>query len=389
MFDPIFQALGAVLAFFYSIVPDLGVAIMLLTGLVMLVLFPLTQKQAKSMMAMQRVQPEIKKLQAKYKGDRQKLNEEMMKFYQENKINPLAGCLPLVVQLPVFFILFRVLRDSYKHVPTSSKLYDALCNGFGKLHSDGTWGKCGATITKSLLRQYPVSGAKVGDPLVHHLGFLSKNFLDLRLNALDHHPGGFIHAVPYFALVLLVMATGFAQSRQAQRRTPQANKQMAAVMKILPIFFGMISLSFPSGLVLYFFVSNLWRLGQQEIIFRRHGSALHGPGGKPLDVKSSERAGKTATVAPPEEIEAPEPEVVEEKRTKDTGSRPPEQTATPSAPTGRAGGVRGFFALPPPPDGGNGGGSARPSPARSTAGGGSGGQSSSQRRRKGKKKRKR
>ena len=76
------------------------------------------------MIAMQRVQPEIKKLQAKYKDDRQKLNEEMMKFYQENKINPLAGCLPLLVQMPVFFALFRVLHDIQDHIPTTGAFND-------------------------------------------------------------------------------------------------------------------------------------------------------------------------------------------------------------------------------------------------------------------------
>src|SRR6202022_1815500 len=132
VFDPLYNALGAVLAFFYSLVPNLGVAIILMTFAVMLLLYPLTAKQAKSMLAMQRVQPEIKKLQAKYKGDRQKLNEEVMKFYQENKINPLAGCLPLVVQLPIFFTLFRVLRDPFKHIPKTgsfSSLYTAFCGG--------------------------------------------------------------------------------------------------------------------------------------------------------------------------------------------------------------------------------------------------------------------
>ncbi len=79
---------------------------------------------------------------------------------------------------------------------------------------------------------------------------------------------------PYFILVGLVMLTGFLQTRQAQKRTPVANKQMGMVMKVLPVFFGLISLQFPAGLVLYFFVSNLWRLGQQEIIFRKFGSAL-------------------------------------------------------------------------------------------------------------------
>ena len=110
VFDPVYNFFGTILAFFYGIIPNLGIAIILLTVLVMLVMFPLTAKQAKSMMAMQRAQPEIKKLQAKYKNDRAKLNEEMMKFYQENKINPLAGCLPLLVQMPVFLALFR--RDA-------------------------------------------------------------------------------------------------------------------------------------------------------------------------------------------------------------------------------------------------------------------------------------
>src|SRR5947207_8636019 len=117
VFDPIYNLLGEVLAFFYSVIPNLGVAIVLLTVSIMVILFPLTAKQAKSMIAMQRVQPEIKKLQAKYKNDRQKLNEEMMKFYKENQINPLGGCLPLVLQMPVFIALYQTLRDIPKFIP--------------------------------------------------------------------------------------------------------------------------------------------------------------------------------------------------------------------------------------------------------------------------------
>src|SRR5438445_6632130 len=129
MFDPFLKAIAWVLAQIYSVVPDLGVSIIVLTLLIMLLLYPLTAKQAKSMIAMQRVQPEIKKLQAKYKGDRQKMNEELMKFYQEHKINPLAGCLPLLVQMPLLISFFGVLRNAYKYVPTSSKLYHAFCSG--------------------------------------------------------------------------------------------------------------------------------------------------------------------------------------------------------------------------------------------------------------------
>src|SRR5215467_9245699 len=133
-FDPIYNFFGAILAFFYGIIPNLGVSIILLTVLVMLCLFPLTAKQAKAMMHMQRAQPEIKKLQAKYKHDRQKQNEEVMKFYQENKINPLAGCLPLLVQMPIFLSLFHLMRSPYKYIPTSSALYAAFCtNSAGKV----------------------------------------------------------------------------------------------------------------------------------------------------------------------------------------------------------------------------------------------------------------
>ena len=110
--EPFETAIGWLLAVFYSVVPNLGISIILLTCAVMAVLLPLTAKQARSMIAMQRIQPEIKKIQAKYKDDKQKQNEELMKFYQENKINPLSGCLPLIVQMPILFALFRVLRRS-------------------------------------------------------------------------------------------------------------------------------------------------------------------------------------------------------------------------------------------------------------------------------------
>src|SRR5215218_4515868 len=125
MLDPLYEAFGNALAFFYALIPNLGVAIILLTIAVMLVLFPLTAKSARSMLAMQRLQPEIKKLQAKHKGDRQKLNEEMMKLYQEHKVNPLGGCLPLVVQFPVFISLFHVLRN-LSAVPEGSALFKAI-----------------------------------------------------------------------------------------------------------------------------------------------------------------------------------------------------------------------------------------------------------------------
>jgi YidC/Oxa1 family membrane protein insertase len=268
-FDPVYNFFGAILAFFYSIIPNLGVAIILLTVLVMLVMFPLTAKQAKSMMAMQRAQPEIKKLQAKYKHDRAKLNEEMMKFYQENKINPLAGCLPLLVQMPIFLALFRVMRDPYKHIPKSSDLYAAFCTGpQGKLH----------TVRCDVPRLgLPNPQEFLGMDLSQHATAVA---------------GGFLDALPYFILVGLVIVTGFLQARQSRRNAPNMNSQMAIITSILPIGFGLFSLQFPAGLVLYFLVSNLWRLGQQELIMRkitRPGqAAIAAAAGDAIDVKGTE-----------------------------------------------------------------------------------------------------
>ena len=362
IFGPIFDVIASVLAFIYGVVPNLGVSIILLTFLIMLLLYPLTAKQARSMMAMQRVQPEIKKLQAKYKNDRQKLNEATMKFYQENKINPLAGCLPLLVQMPIFISLFRVLRDSQKYVPKDSELYRDLCTGVKKCSAD----------------------------TIHHLSFLG---VDLQKTATDNH-GGALNAAPYFVLVGMVMFTGFMQTRQAQKRTPAANKQMGMLMRVLPVFFGLISLSFPAGLVLYFFVSNLWRLGQQELIFRRHGHELAGVGkGKAaIDVPSRERPAKgspKAELAPPDEVveddEAPPPEDAAEELPAPRAAAP----ARVPAEGRRSGGLRGMFQLPPPPEGN--GCATPPSQQRSSGAGrpASGGRPPPQRRPRNKKKRKR
>jgi YidC/Oxa1 family membrane protein insertase len=366
IFDPLVKALGYLLAFFYALPPhNLGVAIILVTFTIMGALYPLTAKQARSMIRMQMVQPEIKRIQAKYKNDRAQLNEEMMKFYQENKINPLAGCLPLLVQMPIFFALFRLLRNPYEYVPPSSKLFGFLCTPSG-----GT---------------SPVSAKQCGDlkGLPNPTYFLSMN---LSLSAPDQVET--LAKILAFTLVVLVMFSGYMQSRQAQKRTPAVNKQMAMVTKVLPVFFGFISLNFPSGLVVYFFVSNLWRLGQQEVIFRRIGTAaapkhrsLAAPTSQVVDADSRER---DSAVAVDEEAPA-EPEDARSHGKGGTGNgrgttpakgakaapakgakaapakgakagpakgaKPPAAGKPVVGPTKAGGGLRGLFKPPPPPSG--------------------------------------
>ena len=281
LWNNLIDGLGAILAFLYSVVPNYGFAIIGLTVLVRLALFPLTAKQARSMQKMQLIQPEIKKLQAQYKNDRQKLNEEIMKFYKENKVNPMAGCLPLVFQMPIFFALFRVLNKPQQHLPTDSKLFQAFC---------------GDNATVEACKN------------PRGLKFLG---MDLGKAASDVS-GGFADALPYFLLIALVVVTGYLQFKQTQsRQTSQANPQMAMMGKIFPVMFAFISYQMPSGVVLYFLVSNAWQIGQQALIFRTMPSPVApGSGGTVVASGSAPRpSGKGdggKRVEPPRPVDAPE-----------------------------------------------------------------------------------
>ena len=120
MLDGLFEIVSGTLNFFYTLIPNYAIAIALLTCVVMIITTPLTLKGTRSMIEMQRLQPEIRRLQTQYKDDRQKLNEELMAFYKEHEINPVGGCLPLLIQAPVFSILFYVVQRSDPPRPSSS-----------------------------------------------------------------------------------------------------------------------------------------------------------------------------------------------------------------------------------------------------------------------------
>jgi YidC/Oxa1 family membrane protein insertase len=254
--DPLYQVIGWLLSLFYAIVPSrsygLGIAIILLTMTVMAALFPLTAKQVRSMIAMQRVQPEIKRIQQQYKDDKQKQNEELLKFYQENKINPLAGCLPILVQMPVLISLYGVLRNIEDHVPTSSRLFRDLCRGVS------TAAQCTGDIKQ-------------------HLRFASMDLSVSPANA-GQVADGFLERIPYFVAVALVVFLGWYQQRQTMLRQQQnpamrdnpINKQMQVMAKVFPVLFGWFAYIASSGIVLYFVTSSLWRIGQQHLVLNKY-----------------------------------------------------------------------------------------------------------------------
>jgi YidC/Oxa1 family membrane protein insertase len=251
--EPFETAIGWLLAVFYSVIPNLGVSIILLTCAVMAVLLPLTAKQTRSMIAMQRIQPEIKKIQAQYKDDRQKQNEVLMEFYKENNINPLSGCLPLIVQMPVLFALFRVLRSIQDHIPTTG--------AFNSLFKD----LCGNAATAAACN-HPKS-----------MYFLGLNLMVSPANS-GSVTNSLIERLPYFLAVAAVVASGWYQMWQTQLRQKRLgsnqnnpmNRQMQMISRIFPIAFGWFSYIAASGLVLYFVTSSLWRIGQQHLVLNKY-----------------------------------------------------------------------------------------------------------------------
>jgi YidC/Oxa1 family membrane protein insertase len=255
------------LEFFYGLYPNYAVAISLLTLSIMILLLPLTLKGTRSMLAMQKLQPELKKLQNKYKDDRQKLNEEMMAFYKENNINPVSGCLPLLLQMPVFIILYRTLFELLNRAPygydmgAASVRATTNVNGGG---GPGIWERFGYFfpnhISETSQLYLDLSNTRVMEAW-------GMNLAESAQKALREGVG---HAAPYVILVLVVTATSYYQQKQVSGRNPSAqiNPQQQMLMRIMPLFFAFISFTLPAGIVVYFLVSNLFRVAQQALITR-------------------------------------------------------------------------------------------------------------------------
>jgi YidC/Oxa1 family membrane protein insertase len=221
-----------------------GMSIILLTIVVRAVLIPLTLKQFKSMQALQRLAPEIKALQEKYKDDKQRQQQEMMKFYQENKVNPFGSCLPLVAQLPVFFSLFYMLRRDLKL---------DICNGNGQLEN-----------------------------YAHRVG---KSITTIGCDKVDHGSAKFLfindltsHAVGATLIVLLILYVG-SQLLSSVLMSVTADKNQRFIMIALPFVFVPFIQSFPAGLLVYWITTNLWTVGQQYLIRRSAGMPVRGAPG--------------------------------------------------------------------------------------------------------------
>ena len=265
VFDALFDGLAWLLAVYYTLGSSYGIAIMLFTLTVMLVLTPLTFYTTRSMLRMTALQPEVKKLQAQYKGDRQRMNEEMMRLYQANNVNPLGSCLPMLAQLPVFFVLFRLIRGLTRRV-SELGTHVGWRLPFGENAVPNP-----EFPERTFNPEYLASDSDLRAALEQttEMDFLGT---DLSASLTDAFRDSFSTALPFLLLIVLIGVTSYIQQRQiAGRRDPDTpvNPQQQMIMKVMPWFLPIISIGFPAGLNLYFVSSNIVRVGQQAVITRR------------------------------------------------------------------------------------------------------------------------
>ena len=357
-----YQIIAKPLVFFYGIWPNYAGAITLLTLLIMVILLPLTLKGTRSMLAMQKLQPELKKLQNKHRDDRQKLNEEMMKFYKENNINPMSGCLPLLLQTPVFIFLYRTLYQLINRARYGQDMGAAVAR-VQSGRNGGVYERFGYFQPKHI-----DPGSKLYENLTHTRTMKSVgiNLAESAKDAVSFH--GLGKAWPYIILVLAVTATSYYQQRQIAGRNPQAaqaNPQQAMLMKIMPLFFAAISVTLPAGVVVYFFVSNAFRIGQQGLITRTMYRDSDGP--LATTGRESDKSSKKTAPAPKgffaqlKDVDLPNPgkvkrEAAEQATRKQTGGTKTATKAPAKGTPAKANGAKG--------------GAAKPTPANTTKDGG-------------------
>lgn len=219
MISAIAQFFGTLISFIYEYVPNFGAAILILTVMVKLVTFPLNNKQIQSTKKMQLLQPEMKKIQQKYKDDQEKQNKAMTEFMREHNMNPLAGCLPLLVQFPILIGIFRLLQAPENY------------------------------LNMEVINPYLFQSAEL------------VNLLNMPLTSLSVE--NFLGQVSYYYLFPIIAgATTYLYSKMSM----PADSSQKMLMYMMPVMITVFSFSFPVGLVLYWTMNNIFSIGQHKLI---------------------------------------------------------------------------------------------------------------------------
>jgi YidC/Oxa1 family membrane protein insertase len=290
--NPLYNLVSGIIVLFHNLLsplfgPKSGVtwslSIMGLVVIIRIALIPLFVKQIKSQRALTALQPQMKEIQKKYKDDRQKQSEEMMKLYKEHKTNPLASCFPILAQAPIFFALFTVLNGIA--AKTDAGVSAPIARGFLK----------GEYLTSAAQAEF--FGAKISQT------FLGSDDIKVKL-------------VTVF-LIFLMSATTFTTQRQLMTKgmpkMDSKNNMMLQQQKIMlylfPVIFAISGVNFPVGVLIYWSTTNFWTWGQQYYVIKRNPT----PGSPAFEELERKRAKKSGIVEPaPNDPSAPSTPPIEE-----------------------------------------------------------------------------
>jgi YidC/Oxa1 family membrane protein insertase len=260
IFQPLVDIFHPALKFFHDTVGvSWGWSIVMLTVVIRALLLPLAFKQFHSMQKLQRVAPQLKAIQAKYKEDKQRQQQEVMKFYKENEINPFASCLPLAAQIPVFIGLFYTLRTQLREdicpgVQAAFRQHYATVHHVSAKAAAGQTAACGPGHGAGFLFVHDITATATGATLV--------------------------------ALIVLYVGTQLASTLMMS--TPTMDQTQRRIMLLMPLFFVIFIINFPAGLIIYWITTNAWTMLQQYVIRRRIGPIT------PVTADAGAGAGATA-----------------------------------------------------------------------------------------------
>ncbi len=233
----LYQPLYNALIFVYNIIPDLGASIIIITVIIRVILLPLSKKAIESQKKMQEIQPELKAIQEKYKNNAQKKGEEMMKFYKEKKVNPAAGCLPLVIQIIILIALYRVFLNASIHFDNQSNLLYSF-----------------------------ISSPELINPI-------SFGIIDITQRSI---PLAIISAGLQFWQTKMMMTKQQKQKKSKEEETKEpdfATIMQQQMLYVAPIMTFVIGLSFPAALPVYWIVTTLFMIGQQYYILHKENNS--------------------------------------------------------------------------------------------------------------------
>ena len=272
MFDPLFDVVTAILAWFYSLVPSYGVAIALLTLTAVVAVTPLTLKMTRNMLQMQQHMPELKKLQNQHKGDRQAMNEITMAYYKEHGLNPVGCLLPMLVQGPIFLVMYRVVDGLTRRTTEIGTQLGFTSRRYADSVSGGVSEYAATPIARGDLPFDPdflSRDSNLYENLSADVEMVSLG-VDLSRSASNVISQSIVSALPYLLMLVIVLITSLYQQRQIQGRQSGAavNPQQQMMMKLIPYMLPVFSYVMPAAVVTYFIVSNLVRIAQQAYITR-------------------------------------------------------------------------------------------------------------------------